>query len=73
MSTMYDVGMAVPKKLLETQPTDVQIKSDLKLCSYATSGLIQNLENLEEIAESTISRDIPMFLSWGGDPPDPYS
>ena len=56
----------MPKSLLETQPTDVQIKSDLKLCSYATSGLIQNLENLEEIAESTISRDIPMFLSWGG-------
>ncbi len=63
----------MPKKLLETQPTDVQIKSDFKFCSYATSGLIQNLEKLEEIAESTISRDIPMFLSWGGDPPDPYS
>jgi hypothetical protein len=58
--------LAVPKKLLETQPTDVQIKSDFKLCSYATSDLIQNLENLEEIAESTISRDIPMFLYWGG-------
>jgi hypothetical protein len=58
----------VPKKLLETQPTDVQIKPDFKLCSYATSGLIQNLENLEEITESTILRDIPMFLSWGGIP-----
>jgi hypothetical protein len=58
--------LAVPKKLLETQPTDVQIKPDFKLCSYATSGSIQNLENLEEIAESTISRDILMFLSWGG-------
>ncbi len=56
----------MPKKLLETQPTDVEIKSDFKLCSYATSGLIQNLENLEEIAESMISGDIPMFLSWGG-------
>ena len=58
--------MAVPKKLLETQPTDIQIKLDFKLCSYALSGSIQNLEYLEEITESTISRDIPMFLSWGG-------
>ncbi len=57
---------AVPKKLLETQPTDIQIKPDFKLSSYTTSGLIQNLENLEEITESTISRDIPTFLSWGG-------
>jgi hypothetical protein len=66
-------GLAVHKKLLETQPTDVQIKPDFKLCSYTTSGLIQNLENLEEITESTILRDIPMFLSRRGDPPDPYS
>ena len=57
---------AVPKNLLETQPTDIQIKPDFKISSYTTSGSIQNLENLEEITESTISRDIPMFLSWGG-------
>ena len=59
-------GLAVHKKLLETQPTDIQIKSDFKISSYTTSGSIQNLENLEEITESTISSNIPMFLSWGG-------
>ena len=74
----YYVQVQVTRQCLRNylrlnQQISKQSLSDFKISSYTTSGLIQNLENLEEITESMISRDIPMFLSWGGDPPDPYS